>query len=177
MLSGEPDVGAGIEPLQVIGETPPATEQAPASVPVEMLPRAEAEPGVEPLPVASEAASSAEITEPKTAAPAVQEPGPTPSSPDPRLPAEQLAALVARGDGFVQMRDLTSARLYFERAAEAGDGRAALRMGETFDPAFLARAGIRGVQGDRQQAILWYQRARERGEAEATRRLEEIQRP
>ena len=73
------------------------------------------------------------------------------------------------------MRDLTSARLYFERAAEAGDGRAALRLGETFDPTFLGRAGIRGAQADRQQAVSWYRRARDLGNANAARLLETVE--
>ena len=57
------------------------------------------------------------------------------------------------------MRDVTSARLFYERAAQAGDGQAALRMGMTFDPVFLERSGIRGAQGDLARAISWYNRA------------------
>jgi TPR repeat protein len=90
------------------------------------------------------------------------------------LSAEQLSALVARGDALVQMRDLTSARLYFQRAAEAGDGRAALRMGQTFDPALLGRVGIFGVPGDAQQAVYWYRHARDLGDADAARLLEKL---
>jgi TPR repeat protein len=85
-----------------------------------------------------------------------------------------LSALVACGETFVQMRDLTSGRLYFERAAEAGDGRAALRMGETFDPAFLAGAGIRAMQGDRQQAFFWYRRASDLDDADAKDLLKKL---
>jgi TPR repeat protein len=82
-----------------------------------------------------------------------------------------LAVLITRGDAYVEARDLISARLYFERAAEAGDGRAAVRMGKTFDPAFLARAGIRAMQGHRQQAFFWYQRASDFGDAYANELL------
>jgi TPR repeat protein len=57
------------------------------------------------------------------------------------------------------MRDVTSARLFYERAAQAGDGQGALRMGMTFDPGFLDRSGIRGVQGAPARAISWYNRA------------------
>jgi hypothetical protein len=71
-------------------------------------------------------------------------PAPTPAPPvaEPGPPAGEIAALVARGDVFLQARDITSARLFYERAADAGDAAAAMRMGGTFDPAFLARAGI-----------------------------------
>ena len=90
---------------------------------------------------------------------------------EPRLSAAEIAALVARGDAFVGVRDIVSARLFYQRAAEAGDGRAALRMGETFDAAFFYRANIRGVSGNQQEALSWYQRARELGEPGAERLL------
>ena len=89
----------------------------------------------------------------------------------PTLTLEELEVLITRGDAYVEALDLTSARLYFERAAEAGDGRAAVRMGKTFDPAFLARAGIRAMQGHRQQAFFWYQRASDFSDADANELL------
>jgi hypothetical protein len=100
---------------------------------------------------------------------------PVPAPVEPRLSAEESAALVARGDAFIQMRDIASARLFYDRAAEAGDGRAALWMGETFDPDFLWRVGIRSAQGDRQQAAVWYRLARDRGDTEAARLLDNWQ--
>jgi hypothetical protein len=87
------------------------------------------------------------------------------------LSSEDTAALVGRGDAFIMAGDISSARLHYERAAEAGDGRAALRMGATFDPAFLDQAGIRGAFVDPRQALTWYRRARDLGQAEAERRL------
>jgi TPR repeat protein len=87
----------------------------------------------------------------------------------------ELAAVVARGDAFTQVRDIASARLFYERAAEAGNGRGALRMGESLDPAFLDRAGIRGAQGNQQQALSWYLRARDLGDAEAERLLKKFE--
>ena len=77
----------------------------------------------------------------------------------PRLSPAETSALVARGDALVSLRDIASARLYYDRAVEIGDGRGALRMGKTFDPAFLDRAGIRGTKGDKQEALSWYRRA------------------
>jgi TPR repeat protein len=74
--------------------------------------------------------------------------------------------LLARGDSLLGVGDIASARLFYERAADIGDGQAALRLGETYDPAFLERARLR-VQGDRARAVLWYQRARELGASEA----------
>jgi hypothetical protein len=77
----------------------------------------------------------------------------------PRLPDRQIAELVGRGDVFLRAGDVASARLFYERAAEAGDGHAALLVGATFDPTFLARFGLRNMPGDPAKARFWYHRA------------------
>jgi hypothetical protein len=93
----------------------------------------------------------------------------------PHLSAEEIAELLARGDILFQRGDVASARLFYERAADAGDGRAALRAGTTFDPTFLDRDVLRGMHGDRAEARLWYRRASELGEGEAERRLKNLE--
>ena len=75
------------------------------------------------------------------------------------LPDRQLAELLARGDVFLQAGDIASARLFYERAADAGDGQSALRVGATFDPTFLASIGLRNLPGDPAKAAFWYHRA------------------
>ena len=100
---------------------------------------------------------------------------PVPPAAGPHLSTEEIAELLARGDTLLRRGDIASARLFYERAANAGDGRAALRMGATFDPAFLGRDVLRGVLGDTAEARLWYQRARDLGEAEAERRLKSFE--
>jgi hypothetical protein len=90
------------------------------------------------------------------------------SSPAPKLPtrqlsAEQVAVLLARGDDLVRRADINSGRLFYERAADAGNAEAALRLGASYDPAFLARVGLKGVRGDAAQAAQWYKRARDLG--------------
>jgi putative MFS transporter len=77
------------------------------------------------------------------------------------------AALVARGDGLFGVGDVASARLFYERAVDAGDGQAALRLGETFDPTFLEQAHLRHVQANFDTALSWYRRARDLGVREA----------
>jgi hypothetical protein len=97
------------------------------------------------------------------------------SSPATKLPtrqmsAEQAAVLLARGDDLVKRADINSGRLFYERAADAGNAEAALRLGASYDPAFLERVGLKGVRGDAAQAAQWYKRARDLGsvtEAEA----------
>jgi hypothetical protein len=84
-----------------------------------------------------------------------------------RIPAEEVAALLARGDALFDNNDIASARLFYERAAEGGDAQAALRLGETYDSAFLEVARLNNVRGDAAAAARWYQYARELGAAEA----------
>lgn len=70
--------------------------------------------------------------------------------------------------------DVVSARLFYERAAAAGDGRAALRVGATFDPTFLGRTGLGKVQADPAEALSWYSRAVDLGVADAKRQLDKL---
>jgi hypothetical protein len=90
------------------------------------------------------------------------------------LSSTETAMLLSRGDDFLKAGDIASARLYYERAADAGNGSAALRLGATFDPGFLASAGVRGTLGDPARAASWYTRARELGEAVAAQRLKRL---
>jgi hypothetical protein len=93
----------------------------------------------------------------------------SPDAPNPILSAAEVTELLARGDALLRTGDIASARLFYERAAGVGDGRAALRLGATFDPAFLGNAGLRNVQGDAAEARSWYSRALDLGAAEAKR--------
>jgi len=60
------------------------------------------------------------------------------------------------------------------RAAEKGDRRAALALGEAYDPIMLKRAGSKD-KGDPAQARVWYQKAAELGSTEAASRLKRLQ--
>jgi hypothetical protein len=116
-------------------------------------------PVASPTRVAAPADSRAPNSKPTTSAP----------SPPPaqlQLPGAEIAALVARGDALIGSGDISSARLFYERAANAGEGGAALRLGVTFDPAFLDAAHLH-MWGDAAKATSWYQRALELGEVEA----------
>jgi hypothetical protein len=104
--------------------------------------------------------------------PPVPAPGSAPPTTGSRLSAAEIAAFLARGDKFLGTGDIASARLFYESAADAGDALAALRLGTTFDPAFLRRAGIRGVRGDPAQALSWYRRAGDLGRRDADRSVE-----
>jgi TPR repeat protein len=101
---------------------------------------------------------------------------PRPAQPEPErhFSSAEIAMLVARGDAFLSAGDIASARLFYERAADAGSGGAALRLGATFDSNFLGRTGVRGDKGDPAQAASWYRRARDLGDAGAVERLKTL---
>lgn len=106
------------------------------------------------------------------AAVAVATPAASVAAPSVVIPLDTEAqALVVQGNHYLALHDVISARLYFERAAEKGDGQAALLAGMTFDPLFLANAGVYGFKGDESQAQAWYRRARDLGDPEAAKFL------
>ena len=80
-----------------------------------------------------------------------------------RLCAEGLAAF-AKGD-------IATARAFFVSAAQAGDARALVALGDTFDPATLTRLGVIGLKGDGAKARDYYARALAAGASGARERL------
>jgi hypothetical protein len=115
-------------------------------------------------------AATAPEPQPRVAAPAPQTP------PDrPRLATANIAALLARGDTLLGVGDIISARLFYERASDAGNGRAALRLGATYDPGFLDQVHLPHMNGDVAQALSWYRRARDLGESEAERWIQGLE--
>jgi hypothetical protein len=86
----------------------------------------------------------------------------------------ELAELLDHGDALLRNGDVASARLFYERAAGAGDGRAALRLGATFDPEFLGRLGLGKPQANPVEARSWYSRARELGAVDTKRQLNSL---
>lgn len=150
---------------------PPTPEPPkPQAVPAAPTP-APVRPGQMPQPDASVPTPAAPRTTatPQASPPAVQPPA------DQHLTATEIAALVTRGDAFLSAGDIASARLFYERAADAGDSAAALRLGATFDPIFLGRVGVRGNPGDPARAASWYRRARDLGDAAAAERLKNLE--
>jgi len=90
------------------------------------------------------------------------------------LDRDELAGLVRRGQALLNEGDIASARLLLRRAAEAGDGNAALMLAGSYDRAELARLKVIGVAPDHAQAKHWYTKAVEHGSAEAVRRLQQL---
>ena len=175
---------------EVAPATPPAEPTVPGRAVPPATPSAEP---VAPSPATAPAAAAAETTAPSagvapvspssvaaaasTPAAASAAPSLTPSAtkPDSKTPAphaatngsslsaDEMSALLARGDMLLSIGDVASARLFYERGADAGGGLAAIRLGETFDPLFLDRVRLSGVRGDPAAAASWYRRARDLG--------------
>jgi TPR repeat protein len=90
------------------------------------------------------------------------------------LDAVEVEALVKRGQEYMKIGDITSARLALRRAVSAGSAQAAFALGATFDPVVLGELGVLGFAPDAAQARAWYQRAAELGSTEASRRIERL---
>jgi hypothetical protein len=93
----------------------------------------------------------------------------------PTFSGAEIAGLLARGDWLLATGDITAARLLYERAADAGEARAAVRLGETFDPVYLDGSHLRGLQGDRDMAVFWYRHARDLGATGVASRLKKLE--
>jgi TPR repeat protein len=102
---------------------------------------------------------------------AVPEPTP-PADVIHHLDPNEIASLLKRADGLIASGDVAAARLVLRRAAEAGDGRAAMTLAGTYDPAVLDKLGVHGVVPDLAMARNWYEKARQFGVSEATSQLE-----
>jgi hypothetical protein len=147
-------------PADVRDDTsPPGGEASPAALRAETNTSTVAVPAA-PVPQTPVAATTAVSAEPQAAT---------------VLSAPEIAALLAHGDALFRKGDLVAARLFYERAADAGDGQSAIRLGETFDPVFLDHAQLRGARGDMGKALSWYRRARDLGASKAKVLLEGLE--
>jgi hypothetical protein len=108
---------------------------------------------------------------PTESSPTVTAPESPPETSSLPVSPEATEALIRRGDDFLRTGDIVAARLSYERAAVAGGGAAARGVAKTYDPLFLAQAGVRGLRGDPARAALWYARAAAAGDREAQQRL------
>jgi len=93
-------------------------------------------------------------------------------------PASEAARrLCAQGLVAMASGDIAGARLYLERAAEAGDIRALMVLGESYDPTTLARIGALGIKGDAGRARDYYAKALAAGMGAARERMAALEAP
>ena len=180
-ISDPPLIVAMATPEAIPSPTPPEAMLSPVEESTTLpatLPPAVVAPDPQVAEAPSPVTSLAPAEEPAAppAASRTNSPPPTLSPPNQRLSAAEIAALVTRGDAFLSAGDIVSARLFYERAADGGDGGAALRLGATFDPGFLSRTGVRGAPGDPSRATSWYRRAVDLGNPAAQEHLKNLER-
>jgi TPR repeat protein len=97
-----------------------------------------------------------------------------PQEPARVLDRDEVNDMIKRGQQYVANGDMSAARILLKRAAEAGDARAALALGATYDPIVLKELGAVGVSSDVAQARTWYERAIAQGSPEASKRLQQL---
>ncbi len=74
---------------------------------------------------------------------------------------DEIQVLLSHGRDLERVGYFAGARLFFERAAEAGSAEGARALGETYDPVEFQKLGVRGMTPDPALARKWYDRARE----------------
>ena len=86
-------------------------------------------------------------------------------------PSEQAARFSALGLVALADGDVAGARAFLDRAADEGDTRALMVLGDTYDPATLTRLGAVGIRGDASRARDYYARALAAGVVAARQRI------
>ncbi len=145
----------------------PPIQQAPTQQLPIQAPQQQASPPPQPVQP-----PPARVPERETVArlPAVEAP-PASRPPARALSQDDIVLLIKQGEQFIAAGDVVTARIVFQRAAEAGDPNAAVALGATYDPTVLARLGVVGMGADVEKARNWYQKAESLGSPEAARRL------
>lgn len=114
-------------------------------------------PAVQPRPADT-------VKETAVAPTAAPPPAPPAAAPKPALPplsAKQVSNILKRGDALLAQGDVAGARLLLGYAATRGNKDAMLKLGRSYDPAFLSQLGVRGVEPDPAKAAEWYERAKQ----------------
>jgi hypothetical protein len=162
------------------GPEPVAAAIAPAAAPLEQIPAAWTSAKVEPEPAPATAPVQSPppaiaIPAPPAAAPvavpapalAASPPAPAPEplrqASAPSLPRDEIEGYLAKGERMLKAGDIAAARLFFTRAAEAGEVRGALAMARSFDQETLRTLPVYGLQPSPQEAARWYAKAKDLG--------------
>jgi hypothetical protein len=87
---------------------------------------------------------------------------------------ERAVRLLTKGNEQLDEGNISAARLFFERAADAGLAEGAMALAATFDAAELGRLNVRGIKADSKLARQWYERARQLGAGAADERLRRL---
>lgn len=88
---------------------------------------------------------------------------------------DRVGTLMEHGLKMIAVGYFAGARAYYQRAAEAGSGEAALAVGATYDPAFISALQAQGIKPDPELAETWYSRAAALGVADRAAQLATLQ--
>jgi hypothetical protein len=88
---------------------------------------------------------------------------------------EMSAALTKRARSLLALGDVSAARLFLERAANAQDGTAAFLLAQTYDPTVLGVIDARSIVPDPAMARDWYRKAASLGSVSAQQQLARTQ--
>lgn len=115
----------------------------------------------DPKPAATRTGSTPEAAPETTEAPVVSDP--------------QTKHLFRRAEQFIEEGDIAAARLMLRHLAEAGNGPAAFKLAQAYDPDWLAENGTDTVPPNRDLAVRWYTMAHDRGQDGAAERLKALE--
>jgi hypothetical protein len=87
------------------------------------------------------------------------------------IPIDEARRLCAEGLVAFAKGDVATARAFLKRAAEGGDARALMALGDTYDPATLTHLGAVGLKGDEAMARSYYSHALAAGVGGARERI------
>lgn len=80
--------------------------------------------------------------------------------------------MMARAEALLDTRDIAGARMLYSYLAKKGSSKAAFALGRTYDPDFLKKVGVVGMDAANvSKAREWYERAAQLGHKEARERL------
>jgi DNA-binding transcriptional regulator YbjK len=158
-----------VQPPLALAPAAAKQQEFPVQPPVSQTPApVKREAAVQATPAPSKRAPMAPLPAPaKQAAP---EPPKTPQM------SGMQHTLLDRGDAMLRLGDVSAARMLFSRAVESGIAIAALKMANTYDPAFLAEHNLRGIKADRAEAEAWCRKAQSMGEPLAKEYLASLER-
>ena len=87
---------------------------------------------------------------------------------------DKARGLFEKGEVRLGNGDVIGARMFFKKAADAGDAQAANAMGATYDPDLFSSLRVQGMRPDLEMARRWYRRAMELGSKDSLDRLERL---
>jgi TPR repeat protein len=96
---------------------------------------------------------------------------------NPQLSPQQertAALLTSRGDAMLAIKDISAARKLYELATTLRSVAAATRLASTYDPRYMDKLGIIGMQPDVAMAVNWYDHAAKLGDRDAAQRMREL---